>query len=157
MPLIGRVHIEGMTIKEAEDYLEVKYAKFYIDPFARVAVQNRRVTVFSGNYSQGKVVNMENRNLRLLEALALAGGLPRSGKSHMIKVFRGDPSNPDIYRFNLRRIDSYGNSNFVLQSNDVIYVEPRISLSSDILREWAPILALTTSILTLYILIVQLR
>jgi len=157
LPLIGRVNLEGMTIKEAEDFLEKKYAKYYIDPFARVAVENRRVTVFSGNYSQGKVVKMEDRNLRLIEALALAGGVPRSGKSHRIKIFRGDPSNPEIYLFNLRQIESFESSNFILQSNDVVYVEPRISLSSEILREWAPILAATTTILTLYILIISVR
>ncbi len=157
MPLIGRVNIVGMTIKEVEDFFEEKYSKFYIDPFARVAVMNRRVTVFNGEYSMGKVVQMENRNLRLIEALALAGGLPRSAKSHEIKVFRGDPKDPEIYHFDLRRVQSYDIANFVLESNDIVYVEPRIVLSSEILREWAPVLTLTTSILTLYVLIVSIN
>lgn len=157
MPLIGRVNLSGMTIKEAENFLQEKYAKFYIEPFARVNIMNRRVTVFSGDYSQGVVVPMENRNLRLLEALAMAGGLPRSGKAHNIKLFRGDPNNPEIYQFDLSQIHSYDDSGFILQSNDVIYVEPRISLTSEILREWAPVLTLITSILTLYILILNLN
>lgn len=157
LPMLGRVKLEGMTIKEAEDFLEENYAKYYIDPFARIIIDNRRVTVFTGDYSIGTVVNMPNRNLRLIEALALAGGLPRSGKAHNIKVFRGNPKNPDVYRFNLSRIESFESSNFVLRSNDVVYVEPRISLTSEILREWAPLLTLITSVLTLYILIVTLN
>ena len=33
MPLIGKVQIEGKTIKEAEKILEEKYAEFYVSPF----------------------------------------------------------------------------------------------------------------------------
>jgi polysaccharide export outer membrane protein len=147
------VNLSGLTIKEAEAFLEEKYAKYYIDPFARIMITNRRITVFSGDYSQGEVVAMENRNLRLIEALALSGGIPRSGKAHNIKIFRGDPQNPEIYHFDLSKIEDFEYGGFVLQSNDVVYVEPRISLSSEILREWAPILTMITSVLTLYILI----
>lgn len=157
LPMIGRVKLSGMTIKETENFLEEKYSKFYIDPFARVIIDNRRVTVFNGEFSQGTVVEMKNRNLRLIEALALAGGLPREGKAHEIKLFRGDPQNPEIYHFDLSKIDQYSSSNFILQSNDVIYVEPRISLTSEFLREIAPILTMVTSVLTLYILVVSLN
>ena len=157
MPMIGRVNLAGMTIKEAEDYLEEKYSKYYIDPFARINIENRRVTVFSGEYSEGQVVEMKNRNLRLVEALAMAGGLSRQAKAHKIKIFRGDPKNPDVYIIDASRIEGYYASNFILQSNDIIYVEPRISLASEILREWAPILTLITSVLTLYVLVVSLK
>lgn len=95
--------------------------------------------------------------MTLLEGLALAGGIPRTGKAHTIKLIRGDKANPDIYFIDLSKIDGMAQASIVLQSNDVIYVEPRISLSSEILREWSPIIAVTTSILTLYILIVSLN
>lgn len=157
LPMIGRVKLAGMTIKEAEAFLEEKYATYYIDPFAQMQVTNRRVTVFSGDYSNGTVVPMPNRNLTLVEGLALAGGVPRMGKAHTIKVIRGNPKDPDIYLFDLSKIESVEQSAFVLQSNDIVYVEPRISLSSEVLREWAPIIAVTTSVLTLYILIDSLR
>ncbi|HAW53025.1 MAG TPA: hypothetical protein DCX54_11960 [Flavobacteriales bacterium] len=157
LPMIGRVQLAGMTIKEAENYLQERYAKYYIDPFSRIAVTNRRVVVFNGEYSQGTVVDLKNRNMTLLEGLALAGGIPRTGKAHTIKLIRGDKANPDIYFIDLSKIDGMAQASIVLQSNDVIYVEPRISLSSEILREWSPIIAVTTSILTLYILIVSLN
>ena len=52
LPMIGRVELAGKTIKEAENFLEEKYAKYYIDPFARLEAVNRRVVVFTGDYSQ---------------------------------------------------------------------------------------------------------
>ena len=156
LPMIGRVKLAGMTVKEAEDYLQERYAKYYIDPFSRISVNNRRIVVFNGEYSQGTVVELKNRNMTLLEGLALAGGIPRSGKAHTIKLIRGEKANPNIYFIDLSKIDGLAQASIVLQSNDVIYVEPRISLSSEILREWAPVITVTTSILTLYILIVSL-
>ena len=99
---------------------------------------------------------MKNRNLRLVEALAQAGGLPRSAKAHNVRVFRGDPENPDVYQFDLSKLDGYEASNFILQSNDVIYVEPRIVVTSEALRDLVPILTLITSLVTLYVLIIAL-
>ncbi len=96
---------------------------------------------------------MTIRNLTLLEAGALAGGIPRMGRAYRVKVIRGNPKDPSVYLVDLSKIDGIEQSAFVLQSNDIIYVEPRISLSSEVLREWAPIISVTTSILTLYILI----
>ncbi|MEQ8324596.1 MAG: polysaccharide biosynthesis/export family protein [Vicingaceae bacterium] len=156
LPMIGRVNLSGMTIKETEEFLQDKYSKYYIDPFARITATNRRVVVFTGEYSQGTVVDMENRNMTLLEGLARAGGIPRSGKAHTIKLIRGDRKNPEIFFINLSKIEGMAQASIILQSNDIIYVEPRISLSSEILRDWAPVIAVATSVLTLYILITNL-
>ena len=145
-----------MTIQQAEDFLEEKYAKYYIDPFARVSVSNRRIVVFSGNFSEGKVVELGNRNMTLTEGLALAGGIPRSGKAHTIQLIRGSGPTPDVYHIDLSKIDYLDQASIVLQSNDIIYVQPRISIVTEALREWAPIIAVTTSVLTLYILIISL-
>ena len=43
LPIIGRVSILGMTIRECEFFLEEKYAEFYINPFITVEVSNRKV------------------------------------------------------------------------------------------------------------------
>jgi len=156
LPMIGRVNLAGKTIQEAENFLEEKYAKYYIDPFARITVSNRRVVVFTGDYSQGKVIELNNRNMTLVEGLALAGGIPRSGKAHTIKLIRGEGPTPNVYNIDLSKIDYLDQASIVLQSNDIIYVEPRISLTTELLREWAPLIAVTTSVLTLYILIISL-
>lgn len=155
MPMIGRVNLAGMTIREAEKFLEEKYAKYYIDPFTRVQVENRRVIVFTGEYSQGEVVELKNRNMTLIEGLALAGGISRGGKAHSIKLIRGNPDNPQVFHFDLSKLENFHQGTFVLHSNDIIYVEPRISLTSEALKEWAPVIAMATSILTLYILIIS--
>ena len=48
LPIIGRVELSGMTIREAEKFLQEKYTKYYNKPFVLLKVMNRRVTVFPG-------------------------------------------------------------------------------------------------------------
>ncbi len=157
LPMIGRVMLKDKTIREAEKLLEEKYSQFYIKPYVQINVINRRAYVFFGRYSEGQVVPINNNNTTLLEGLALAGGLPKEAKAFHVKVIRGNPQNPMVYHYDLSTLDGIEGSKFILEANDIIYVDPRISLTNEFIREWAPIISLTTSVLTLYILIVNLN
>jgi hypothetical protein len=48
LPLLGRVAVSGMTVREAEIMLEERYTQYYNRPFVQVTVNNRRVVVFPG-------------------------------------------------------------------------------------------------------------
>ena len=88
MPLIGRVKIAGLTVKEAEKMLEEKYSSLYLDPFVNIKITNKRVIVFPGNGGQAKVLNLANNNTTVMEALANAGGVLEDGKAFKIKLIR---------------------------------------------------------------------
>jgi polysaccharide biosynthesis/export protein len=40
MPLLGRVKVAGLTIKEAERLLQERYSEFYVEPFVSLKVIN---------------------------------------------------------------------------------------------------------------------
>ena len=63
-----------------------------------------------------------NDNTTLFEALAQAGGL-NGGKAYKIKIIRGDLRNPQIFLVDLSTIKGVVKSDFVLQANDIIYIE----------------------------------
>lgn len=151
LPLLGRVKVEGMTIKELQQYLEEKYAKYYIEPFVLARVVNRRVIVFSGDGGKGQVINLVNNNTTLLEGLAMAGGIGNNGKAKKIKLVRGNPQNPDIYLIDLSTIEGMKEADFILKANDIIYVEPQVSLTREFSTDVAPILSLIATTLTLII------
>jgi polysaccharide export outer membrane protein len=48
LPVIGRQELQGMTLREAESYLEQEYTKYYNNPFVQLRVTNMRVVVFPG-------------------------------------------------------------------------------------------------------------
>ncbi len=149
LPIIDRVDVQGLTIREAEFYLEEKYAEIYIDPFILLNVSNRRVTIFPGNGGNGRVITLENNNVTLIEALAQAGGIRETGRANRVKLVRGDLSDPEVYLIDLSTIEGLSDANIILQANDIIYVEPIGVTRLQVISEIAPVLSLLTSFATL--------
>lgn len=150
LPIIGKVKVSDLTIREAEKLLEEKYTVYYNKPFVMLSVLNRRVMVFPGTGGSGTVVTLENENTTLIEALALAGGITETGKSNVIKLIRGDSRNPQVHLINLSTVEGMTKSNMLLQANDIIYVEPVKKVSQKIFAEILPIVGIVTSVLLLY-------
>jgi polysaccharide export outer membrane protein len=115
-----------------------------------VRVTNRRVLVFPGTGGAGRVVNLDNENTTLVEALALAGGITNTGKAWKVKLIRGDLRNPKVMLIDLSTIEGVKNSNMLLQANDIIYVEPIPRFSQEILAQIAPIVSIITSLALIY-------
>ena len=156
LPVLGRIKISGLTIREAELFLEEKYTTYYNKPFILLKVTNKRVIVFPGSDGSARIIPLENDNTTLLEALALAGGIAGNGKAYEVKLIRGDPKNPLVFKMDLSTIQGFKESDPILQANDIIYVEARGRYASRIGTEIAPYLSLissVTSLVLLYILV----
>ncbi len=148
MPLIGKVQIEGKTIKEAEKILEEKYAEFYVSPFVTLKVINKRVVVFPGNTGQARVITILNNNTTVMEVIANAGGIPEEGKAYKVKLIRNNSNSeqkPLVYLMDLSKIDGIAMANSKVQANDIIYVEPRYRPLRTIALEFAPVITLLTT------------
>jgi polysaccharide export outer membrane protein len=153
LPILGRTMVSGMTIREAESFLEEKYAAYYVRPYVIMSVSNKRVIVFPGSAGDAKVIPLTNNNMTLIEALALAGGISDDGKARMVKLIRQnkqDKQKHDVYLIDLSVIAGIKQASMVLQANDIIYVEPRKRYASRLLQEVAPIVSLLTSAFVLF-------
>lgn len=150
LPSLGRVDISNKTLREAEEFLEKQYETLYQNPFVKISVTNRRVIMFSGGSENGKVIDLKNENYTLIEALAEAGGLSNLSKAYRIKLIRGDLNNPEIFLFNVSKIEDMQKANFLLEANDIIYVEARPKYASRIMSEISPYLSIITTGLLIY-------
>ncbi len=156
LPLTGKVKLAGLTIREAEVYLEEVYDKFYVKPYVTVKVTNKRVIVFPGNGGVAKVLSLTNNNTTVIEALALTGGVAEDGKAYKVKLIRNDGTpKPKVYLMDLSKIDGIAAGNSVVLANDIIYVEPRYRLAKTLVSEIAPIISLLTSTILIYTLFVK--
>jgi polysaccharide biosynthesis/export protein len=153
MPLLGRVKLIGLTIRECELLFEEQYKLFFIEPFATVDIINKRVIIFPGSSGNASVVTLKNRNTSLIEVLAGIGGIRGTGKSHRIKLIRGDFDNPQVYMINLSRIEGLKNADIILQGNDIIYIEPRDDYVLNFISRIAPYVSLLNLGLLVYALI----
>jgi polysaccharide export outer membrane protein len=147
LPILGRVKLGGLTVREAEMFLEEEFSKYYIQPFVILRITNRKVLVFSGTDGNAKVVPLVDENTNLIRVLAQAGGVTKTGRAYDIKVIRGEFSEPKVYHFNLRHIDGLKESDFMMQSNDIIYVTPSPQVARTLLIEIGPYLSLLTTLL----------
>lgn len=153
MPLLERVYVAGLSVKEAEKLLEEKYSKYYVDPYVSLRVTNKRVIVFPGNGGQARVLSLANNNTTVMEVIANAGGIVEDGKAYKVKLIRstGDAGKaPYVYLMDLSRIEGIVVANSIVQSGDIIYVEPRYRPLSTFNREVAPIISLITSFIIIY-------
>ncbi|TVQ08935.1 MAG: hypothetical protein EA361_16025 [Bacteroidetes bacterium] len=150
LPVMGRVKLSGMTLREAEKFLENEFSQFYNKPFVRLRVTNHRVTIFPGGRGgTSSVVYLENTNTNIFEALAMAGGIA-DGRASRVKVIRGDLRNPQIFLIDLSTIEGVQNADMIIQANDIIYVEPRERVPQRIMENVGPYLTLLTTALIVY-------
>lgn len=154
LPTLRKVKLGGLTVEEAEDFLEKEYSRDYIDPFVILRVLNRRVIVSTGKGGNSTVVDLKNINTRLIEALALAGGIDDRGRAKEIKLIREVGDSTEVYKFDLSKIDGIEGANMIVQANDIIYVEPSPQIASEVLNDLVPILTLFTSMVAAYALVV---
>ena len=153
LPLVGRVKLAGLSVREATEYLEQIYADFYVKPFVFMSVINKRVIVFPGNGGSAKVLNLTNNNTTVIEALALTGGISDDGKAYKVKLIRNQGDKPKVYLMDLSKIDGIAVGNTVVLAHDIIYVEPRYRFARTIVAEITPIVSLISTTFLLYTLV----
>lgn len=124
-PLIGQVHVAGMTLKQLKTDLTKRLKKYIPDVVVSVQALQLNSQVV---YVIGKV-NRPGRfelfgDINVLQALAMAGGLNPFAKSGNIKIFRETAKGTKIIRFDYddvakgKRLEQ----NLKLKRGDVIVV-----------------------------------
>lgn len=151
LPILGNYYIKGFSEMELERILEEKYSSLFVDPYVVVKVSNRRAFVFVGQ--TGSVIALNEAPTSLIEVLAKAGGLGLNLKAYKIKLIRGSSKNPEVRIIDLSTIEGMRNADLTVRSNDIIYVEERRRVTTDVLREVTPIVSLITTLITFSILI----
>ncbi len=149
LPVIGRVKLDGLTLREAEQMLEMMYEQYYNEPFVLLNVQNNRVIVSPGGGGTAQVITLVNNNTTLMEALAMAGGIAERGNASKVKLIRTnvEKKSREVFQFDLSTVDGVIYADIIVQPNDIIYVEPLPLLAKEFLQEIAPAVTLLTTII----------
>lgn len=125
-PILGRLHVGGMTKSALEEYVaNLIYPRYLTEmPSIECRIQNFRVFCI-GDFGHAGVVNAENGRLNLIEAIAMSGDLQMAGRRDNVLLIRTDPSGQRmVKRIDLRDASFMAMPEFELQQNDILYVEP---------------------------------
>jgi polysaccharide export outer membrane protein len=118
-PVIGKVKLAGSSVFEAEEKMKEVLANYLRDPIVRIRLLNFRFTFIGEMNTQ--VVSF-NPRITLLEAIALAGGLPEFANRENIKIIRQRGDEADVFYVNLLDESFIGSPYMYLQQNDIIMV-----------------------------------
>lgn len=124
LPVLGRLHVAGMTTEQVRKMLTEKIEKEVKDPTVTVRLVNFKVNVI-GEVRGPRSINVTTERFSLLDALAAAGDLSEYGNRENVTVLRELPDGQISYcHLNLRDSKITQSPYFYLQQNDVVIVEP---------------------------------
>jgi len=126
-PLIGKVHVLGMTVEQAaQEIRNGLSAYFHDDPSLTINVRiaNFYISVL-GEVKRPQTFDVTRPRITLLEALAMAGDLTIYGKRDNVKLLRQqDNGDYEIHELDLRDASIINSPYYYLQQRDIVYVEP---------------------------------
>lgn len=124
LPLLGSVHLGGLTLNQAASRLTELYGRDYlVNPKVNVSLAGyakRRFTVLGQVNRPGSYEMPETSpaGIDLLEAIAMAGGYTRIAAPERITVRRRD----QVMKVNAKQIAKGGRTEFRVESGDTITV-----------------------------------
>ncbi len=152
-PIIGLNKLSGLTIAEAQKYIEDLYTPQFNRPYVKLKVTNRRAIVFTSPAGSGSVLQLGEESISVVEALAKSGGIGSFGKADDIKLIRKVESGERlIYHIDLSTIDGLRYADMSVEAGDIIYVQPRARISQQVsaeVRSWTFLISSVLILLTL--------
>ena len=120
-PILGKIHVEGMTRNQLVEYLTQEIGKDVKDPIVYVSFKNYKITVMGEVRTPG-TYTFDSEKVNILQALGRAGDLSLTAKREDIILIREVDGVQTHQMIDLRNSDILESPYFYLQQNDVIYV-----------------------------------
>lgn len=126
-PIVGRIHVEGLTIPQANNVILEKiapYVKDKSDCIVNTYIGNYEVSVL-GEVNRPNTFTITRNKCTVLEALAMAGDMTVYGKRDNVKILRERPDGEyEIHELDLRDANILDSPYYYLKQRDILYVEP---------------------------------
>src|SRR5690606_35144635 len=122
-PVLGTLHIAGMTRIELTEMLKEKISEYAKDPIINIRLVNFTVTVI-GEVGRPGTYTIQDERISLPEALGMANDLTIYGKRQNVLLIREVDGKKKFAKIDLTSVNAISSPLYYLQQNDVIVVEP---------------------------------
>jgi polysaccharide export outer membrane protein len=132
VPLLGSIHLAGLTLTQAASKLTELYGRDYlVHPRVNVSLLSYAKRRFSilGQVNRPSNYEMPESSpggIDLLEAIAMAGGYTRIAAPERITVRRHTASGDQIFKVNAKRFTKGSGGGFLVEPGDTITVSESI-------------------------------
>lgn len=148
-PVLGQLHVAGMTLDELKTMIEdrIKAKNYLKEPIVMADFMNFQITMLGEVNSKGNFT-IENNEINLIQAIAMAGDLTTNAKRNEILVIRTENGERKVYPVNMLSKDLYESPAFQLQQNDVVYAKPNKAKSDGVFEKRTTIISLILTFVT---------
>lgn len=162
-PIVGKIHVAGLTKTECEDLIKSKIQPYLArteNPLVSVRTSSYRITVI-GEVNRPGVIPVATEKISLVEALAEAGDMTIYGKRNNVLLVREDKSGEKHkVRLNMNDANIINSPYYYLQQNDIVYVEPhkvkaRNTFFGSNTSIFYSVIGITTSLVSLLITVLR--
>lgn len=155
LPKLGRVKLAGLSINEANYFLQKEYEKTLKNPVVNIKVVNHSVTILGEVNAPGKYA-IDNEKLTLIDLIGLSNGLSPYAKNDQIEVIRLVDGQSVKLQLSLRELAGFSEKNIVLQPEDVVYVAPaRVKESDNNLQKASIVASILTGAAVIFSVLVK--
>lgn len=122
-PVLGTLHIAGMTRIELTKMLRERISEYAKDPIINIRLINFTITVI-GEVSDPGTFTIQKERISLPEALGLANDLTIFGQRKNVLLIREVDGKKKFAKIDLTSVNAVSSPLYYLQQNDLIVVEP---------------------------------
>ncbi|MEP7168886.1 MAG: polysaccharide biosynthesis/export family protein, partial [Bacteroidota bacterium] len=123
LPLIGSVHLGGLTLPVAKDSLINRFKQYVDEPVVVIKKLSFKITIL-GEVNKPGLYYIPNEKMTFTEALGMVGDLTIYGDRTDIKIYRkGDNDQLTEIKMDLTSKDILAPENRYVQQDDLIYVK----------------------------------
>ncbi len=119
-PYVGRIDVEGKTLREVKFLLEEKLTGMLQGFSVDVRLANRSFSII-GESGTGRY-NIPREQLTIYEALAMSGDLSLYADRKDIHIIRQTPEGTKVMQFDIRSKSIIDSEYYYILPNDVIYI-----------------------------------
>ncbi len=119
IPILGKIYIKGLNVEESKQKIQNRADDFLFKSTVIVKHINFEITIL-GEVNNPGTYKVYKDNITILEALGLSGDLTDYANRKKVKLIR---DNKIIY-LDLTKVETLYSKNFILKSDDVLYIEP---------------------------------
>jgi len=123
IPIVGKLYLKNKTIIEATDLIQIEVNKYLIKGSVIIKLVNFKISVL-GEVKKPNTFFANTDYLNILQAIGLAGDLTDYGNRNNVKVIRTYSDSTVIKIVDLTSSELLKSEYYILQPNDIVYVEP---------------------------------
>lgn len=125
LPRIGKIKIEGLTIKQARERIQEEFYKIYTPEGTYIDVNLAGIEYTIIGESNNGVFRAQKRDMTIIEAFARSGGNNIYADLKNVRIIRSTPDGTKQVNVDLTKESIMNSEYYWIQNNDIIVVNPR--------------------------------